>query len=137
MIADLPPGRTTAVLEPLPLPPARHSQRLAVPADALPPALLVVDVGELVNAPALVRGSEAGGGGEELLCPPELYVSIAVAAAGCEPRGPSGCPGEPGLRIERLLPGHCLREKKGSPLDRNVERVTSPKATRVYNASAS
>jgi hypothetical protein len=82
VVADLPAFRTTPVLEPLPLPPARHSQRLAVPADALPPPLLVVDVGRLTNVHALLTAEAAGGAGQEPLCPPELCVRLALAGGG-------------------------------------------------------
>ncbi|KAK9834254.1 hypothetical protein WJX81_000411 [Elliptochloris bilobata] len=80
VVAELPPERTTTVLEPLPLPPARHSQRAAQPADALPPPLLIVDVLELANAPALLGAVEGSDGGP--LCPPELCVNVAVADEG-------------------------------------------------------
>ena len=84
-MAELPPDSTTAVLEPLPLPPARHALRPALPSDALPPPLLVVDVRELTHVAALLgdEGSEVGP-----LCPPELCVSVAVTASGTQGRGP-------------------------------------------------
>ncbi len=97
VVADLPAFRTTPVLEPLPLPPARHSQRLAVPADALPLPLLVVDVGRLTNVHALLAAEAGGGAGQEPLCPPELCVSLAIAggeAAGPDTPGGNAEPGD-------------------------------------------
>lgn len=85
-MAELPADSTTAVLEPLPLPPARHSLRPALPADALPPPLLIVDVRELANVTALL-GDEGSDGGP--LCPPELCVTVAVTDAGSQGRRPA------------------------------------------------
>ena len=41
---ELPAGEATPMLQPLPRPPRRHSQRLAVPASAQPPTLLVAHI---------------------------------------------------------------------------------------------
>ena len=43
-MAELPAGEATPVLQPLPRAARRHSQRLAVPASAQPPTLLVADI---------------------------------------------------------------------------------------------
>ena len=45
--AELPAGEATPVLQPLPRAAMRHSQRLAVPASAQPPTLLVADIAGL------------------------------------------------------------------------------------------
>ena len=69
--AELPAGATQQVLQPLPRPPARHSQRLAVPASAQPPALLLVDVeaGSGLNRLLLRRPPAPGAAGTAVGCP--------------------------------------------------------------------
>ena len=42
--AELPTGEAIPLLQPLPRPPMRHNQRLAVPASAYPPTLIVADI---------------------------------------------------------------------------------------------
>ena len=71
--AQLPSGKTTAVLQPLPRPPLRHSQRLAIPATAQPPVLLAANVVALSGLRALL-GSEAEQGASS----PELYVNLTL-----------------------------------------------------------
>lgn len=79
--AELPAGATQQVLQPLPRPPARHSQRLSVPASAQPPALLLVDVeaGSGLNRLLLsaAPGASSGGDGGRVSAP-ELAVNLTL-----------------------------------------------------------
>ena len=78
--AELPAGSTQQVLQPLPRPPARHSQRLAVPASAHPPALLVVDVEGASGLNRLLAPGAAGGGAADngRVSAPELAVNLVL-----------------------------------------------------------
>ena len=67
------------MLQPLPRPPQRHSQRLAVPATAQPPVLLLVDVGAASGLGGLARGGNGGGdaAGDDVAAP-ELAVNLRL-----------------------------------------------------------
>ena len=73
--AELPAGATTQVLQPLPRPPQRHSQRLAVPATAQPPVLLLVDVEAASGVGGLGKGGAAAG---DDVAAPELAVNLRL-----------------------------------------------------------
>lgn len=71
--AVLAPGKSTAMLQPLPRPPQRHSQRLAIPATAQPPVLLVANV-ESASGLAVVLGEAVGRG----VSKPDLYINLTL-----------------------------------------------------------
>lgn len=67
---ELPAGEATPVLQPLPRPPRRHSQRLAVPASAQPPTLLV----------AHLEGIQVSC---HIISPPGLHMSRNIKSCLC------------------------------------------------------
>ncbi len=71
--AVLAPGKSTAMLQPLPRPPQRHSQRLAIPATAQPPVLLVANVASASDL-AAVLGQAVGQGASK----PDLYINLTL-----------------------------------------------------------
>ena len=75
--AELAPGKSTAMLQPLPRPPQRHSQRLAIPATAQPPVLLVANVAS-ASGLAAVLGQLKGRGGFK----PDLYINLTLRSGG-------------------------------------------------------
>ena len=73
--AELPPGETTPVLQPLPRPPRRHLQRLAVPASAQPPTLLVAHLEGAAGLMASLRGDQGADSGGSV---PDVYISLSL-----------------------------------------------------------
>ena len=71
--AELPPGETTPVLQPLPRPPQRHSQRLAVPISAQPPTLLMAHIEGMQGLAASLTGQL-----QEQGSAPEVYLSLSL-----------------------------------------------------------
>ena len=71
--AELPPGETTPVLQPLPRPPQRHSQRLAVPISAQPPTLLMAHIEGVQGLAASLMGQL-----QEQGSAPEVYLSLSL-----------------------------------------------------------
>ncbi|KAK9815130.1 hypothetical protein WJX73_008307 [Symbiochloris irregularis] len=69
---ELAAGKVTPMLQPLPKPPLRHTQRHALPAQALPPPLLLLDVVRM-HCTGSIGGSSASVSGQR-----ELLVTISL-----------------------------------------------------------